>query len=275
MATKGNIVMKSLSKSTSPLMAILAGLILMTSTASVLAGVKDTKHNLGVNGGGDNKFSGTNEICVFCHTPHGADATAAVPLWNRALGGTTYTTYDSLGTTSLDSAMAPVGSVSIACLSCHDGTQAMDTLINEPGSGKITAFSDGNAWIGNSSPTGIADLGTNLNNDHPIGIQYGGGGQSAGANESATLKDPDFKMTQNAKINGTTVWWVDTAVGTTGTREKEDMQLYTRTSTDTGIAGPAQPFVECASCHDPHSTNATFLRIPNDNSDVCLACHTK
>ena len=31
----------------------------------------------------------------------------------------------------------------------------------------------------------------------------------------------------------------------------------------------------CASCHDPHTTNTTFLRIENDNSDVCLACHTK
>ena len=28
-----------------------------------------------------------------------------------------------------------VGSVSLACLSCHDGAQAMDNLINAPGSG--------------------------------------------------------------------------------------------------------------------------------------------
>lgn len=32
--------------------------------------------------------------------------------------------------------------------------------------------------------------------------------------------------------------------------------------------------VECASCHDPHScSNPLFLRISNDRSALCLACH--
>ena len=32
--------------------------------------------------------------------------------------------------------------------------------------------------------------------------------------------------------------------------------------------------VECASCHDPHSCkNPLFLRISNDRSALCLACH--
>ena len=32
--------------------------------------------------------------------------------------------------------------------------------------------------------------------------------------------------------------------------------------------------VECASCHDPHSCkNPLFLRIKNDRSTLCLACH--
>ncbi len=32
--------------------------------------------------------------------------------------------------------------------------------------------------------------------------------------------------------------------------------------------------VECASCHDPHSCNTPlFLRISNDRSALCLACH--
>ena len=67
------------------------------------AQIKDTKHNLGTSGTGVNKFSGTAEICVFCHTPHGADTSAAVPLWNRTLpAANTFTTYDSLGTSSLD-----------------------------------------------------------------------------------------------------------------------------------------------------------------------------
>lgn len=32
--------------------------------------------------------------------------------------------------------------------------------------------------------------------------------------------------------------------------------------------------IECASCHDPHSCkNPLFLRISNDRSKLCLACH--
>ena len=106
----------------------------MFAWTNVTADVANTRHNLGTGGPGPNTFSGTAEICVFCHTPHGGDTTAAVPLWNRTLAApSSYTTYDSLGSTSMDAAEAPVGSVSIACLSCHDGAQAMDTLLNDPG----------------------------------------------------------------------------------------------------------------------------------------------
>ena len=76
-------------------------------------------------------------------------------------------------------------------------------------------------------------------------------------------------------MNGTTVWWVDSELPTgDGSRQKTDMLLYTRSVT--GIdGGVAQPFVECASCHDPHVNNPTFLRTTNDGSAVCRACHTK
>jgi predicted CXXCH cytochrome family protein len=275
---------------------VVAGLTSVSANAQ-LTGIASTKHNLGSTGTGANKFSGTTEICVFCHTPHGADNTAAVPLWNRKLGvndaGATnvYTTYDSLGTTSLDGRTAPVGSVSIACLSCHDGTQSMSSVINQPGSGLVTAFATG-SWSGlpaanggKIGPTGVGapvtNLGTDLSNDHPIGIQYAGGGYSTTA-LTGPGKDGDFKAAKNKELNGTTVWWVDTEATANNTREKTDMMLYTR-SASAGYAAsgtlPAQtlpePFVECASCHDPHSTNTTFLRIENAQSAVCLACHTK
>ncbi|MCH7880267.1 MAG: cytochrome c3 family protein [Proteobacteria bacterium] len=243
--------------------AIVAGLLL--AGGSAIAAVATTKHNLGSGGPGPNTFSGTAEICVFCHTPHGSDISASVPLWNRTLGGATYTTYDSLGTSSLDGATAPVGSVSIACLSCHDGTQAMDSVINAPNTGMT------GTWTGADRPAGNALIGTDLQDDHPIGIQYGGGGITVNA-KTGTLNDSDFVAPLNAPINGTTIWWVETGGNTS--REKTDMQLYTRSVA--GIdTGTAQPFVECASCHDPHTTNATFLRISNAGSAVCLACHTK
>ena len=107
-----------------------------------LAQVNLTKHNLGSSAGGlvTMRYSGTGEICVFCHTPHGATTTATVPLWNRTLpaaGG--YTTYNSLGTSSMDGATVAVGSVSIACLSCHDGASAINVMINTPGSGSAAS----------------------------------------------------------------------------------------------------------------------------------------
>jgi len=246
----------------------------MFAWTNVIADVANTPHNLGTSpGGGPNTFSATAEICVFCHTPHGGDVTAAVPLWNRALAApASYTTYDSLGSTSMDAAEAPVGSVSIACLSCHDGTQAMDTLLNDPGSGDVVASFTAGTWTGNDRPQGIANLSADLTNDHPIGIQYGGGGLTVGAPAGAT-NDPDFVAADNDVINSTTVWWVDTEATPNGTRQKTDMQLYTRT--EASVAGGAQPFVECASCHDPHSEVTTFLRVVNDGSAVCLACHVK
>jgi hypothetical protein len=270
--------------------------------AAQLTGIANTKHNLSSTGAaGQNKTSSTDEICVFCHTPHGADTTAPAPLWNKSLAslsGNTYKTYESLGSTTIDGAFATdgvnntsVGSVSLACLSCHDGTQAMDNIINAPGSGGYSANGggvnglaytwtgarvDANGKLTNATDT-LAMLDTDLSNDHPIGIQYCGGGQSTTATTGACV-DKDFKAPSTRLIGTKQVWWVDTAGGTAGQREKSDMILYTRTfGTATG------PSVECASCHDPHvesgtgtpTAGATFLRVANAGSAVCLSCHVK
>jgi len=288
---------KNLLKLTS--IAILGGGLMAASSVS-LAGIVDTKHNLGTTAGnpGVNKFDGTAEICVFCHTPHGAKTDIAAPLWNKSVSDiTAFQTYDSLGTVSLDGAVANIGSVSIACLSCHDGSQAMDTVINAPGSGgyNTSGASQTGAWTGANQSAGqlaagiITNLGTDLRNDHPVSIQYGGGGVNVTTHAtdglfSGTLGDPDFKKPYRKTINTKPVWWVETGGGTT--RNKTDMQLYTRdgatlaqgdgTGTFTGSAAGVQPFVECASCHDPHvSATNTFLRINNDGSAVCIACHDK
>lgn len=264
-------------------LAMALGLLALLVSAGAGAGVFQTKHNLGALGvNAASHYSGTTEICVFCHTPHGGDATAAVPLWNRHLDPTGFQTYDQLGTTSLDGAIEPVGSVSLACLSCHDGTQAMDSLINEPGSGRIVpAFRNG-VWSGQAStvngrigpPTVITNLGKDLTNDHPIGIQFAGGGYSV-TNPEGPGKDPDFHHA-TTKIQGATrIWWVNTQQGTNDF-EKTDMKLYTRVATRGVYVGEPQPYVECATCHDPHvDYNPTFLRINPRGSAVCLTCHNK
>jgi hypothetical protein len=228
----------------------------------------------------------SNEVCVYCHTPHGADINAPVPLWNKTLPtGTNYQRYSDLETSTLDGQEAPVGSVSLACLSCHDGVQAMDSVLNAPGSGMNSGPIAGNVSMldlpGPREPVPV--LGTDLRDDHPISIQYGGGGASEADGPGITpgdLVDPDFRKPRMALINNNPAWWVDSEDTPNNTRERTDMLLYTRGD---GPASPTdrQPFVECGSCHDPHNastatlSSVAFLRIDNTNSQICTTCHLK
>lgn len=273
--------------------------VLVSSAA--LAGISTTKHNLGTGGTNTNHVTGgtdTAEICIFCHTPHGAAQSADnPPLWNKNLPTTTYTTYTS---TTMDAAgtgasgAISIGSVSLACLSCHDGTQAMDNILNAPGSGGYnvtggganglgyTWANPGAAGTGGTSTEGalqnhgtfIAALGSDLSNDHPIGIAYCGWSSKVGAVPAGTFvpstdcADPDFNPARRVGTNNQ--WYVNTGTDD-AVKQKTDMILYTRTFT----VGGTGPSVECASCHDPHTANTTFLRVENTNSAVCLACHNK
>ena len=60
---------------------------MLLAGGSAIAAVANTPHNLGSTStaGQTNSYSGTAAICVFCHTPHGADTSASVPLWNKTL----------------------------------------------------------------------------------------------------------------------------------------------------------------------------------------------
>ncbi|MDH3317289.1 MAG: hypothetical protein OER43_16190 [Gammaproteobacteria bacterium] len=254
---------------------------------SAYAQVAGSQHDLTTSGNAQGQTANTDEVCVFCHTPHGSDINAPVPLWNKVLpapGG--FTQYSSLQLSSFDSSEAPVGSVSLACLSCHDGTQAMDVVINLPGSGGYNASGAeiDPVAIGAMGGAPVPMLGTDLTNDHPISMQYGGGGvnvstHSADGTFTGTLGDVDFQPPERATVNGNPVWWLDSPVGTAALREKTDMLLYTRD--EATVAGGVQPFVECGSCHDPHNsgsqgpTTVAFLRIDNTASQICTSCHIK
>ncbi len=258
-----------------------AALVSPSAVAGVAAAT--SYHNLAV------QTPQTEAVCVFCHTPHGGDISAPVPLWNKLLPDpASFQTYADLNLPTLDGLVAPVGSVSLACLSCHDGALAMDTVLNMPGSGgynpagaEIDAVN-----IGLMGGEPVRKLGTDLRNDHPISIQYAGGGCLAGdpdgANPCATLGDLDFNQPFKATINGP-VWWMDTIVGVNGVREKTDLPLYGRD--EPTVPGGLQPFVECGSCHDPHNDTSgppvgpvgsvQFLRMTNTASRICTTCHIK
>ena len=229
-----------------------------------LAQVHLTKHNLtGATGNTDNRSGANSEICVFCHTPFGGEPQVTSALWSRSEPSAAYNTYNSLGTSGQRGTAAPIGSVSILCLSCHDGVQAMNVMINS--GAEITVSRE-------------PIIRRELVSDHPFGIQYGGGAlsqngppQSPGAYSNTLMRDKTFTSAQMTLLNGQPVWWVDTTLGNLGVRDKTDMQLYTRS--DSALAGGPAPFVECASCHDPHSAAPIFLRLANSKSAVCKACH--
>ena len=303
-------------------------LVLNSSLASITpTSIKESPHNLGsgnVQAAGKtpsgnpiaNHSSDTAEICVFCHTPHGGDNSAAVPIWNRKLGiggtgSTAYTRYSALGTTTFDSLEAPIGSVSIACLSCHDGTQAIDNVINMPGSGGYN-FASGSRignFVGGDQSGGklgnpnliVQNLTTDLSNDHPISMQFGGGGVSVNNPTLAKMPvDPDFHPPQVMNAPPASglqkLWYIESGANSLmpNARDRQDVILYTRSDV-AGGGGVLQPTVECGSCHDPHNVkNPTFLRISNsgastipNNSDniysganggpsgLCLTCHDK
>jgi hypothetical protein len=282
--------------------AAIVGVAALVAAGSATAGIANTKHNLGSSGSNsnNNRTSSTGEICIFCHTPHGGDINAPVPLWNKVLTTSTFQTYDQLGTSTLDAGVTTIGSVSQACLTCHDGTQAIDNILNAPGSGGYDATGGGANGLGWTwtSPSGngsinaagifqageIVNIGTDLRNDHPVSVQYGGGPTGT---PGGPTRDTDF--TAVSQIGTQDRWYIDNPLsGTTSAFDKWDFKLYTRTvapGPDNLFLGTPEPFVECGSCHDPHLETTTFLRIdPADNPDgsqsnagsrVCLTCHTK
>ncbi len=105
-------------------------LFLIFSTTHSYGGIIATKHNLSMYGPGPVKALSTTEICIFCHTPH--NSSPDFPLWNREDPGENYDLYGS--PTVIATIGQPTGG-SRLCLSCHDGTIAIGSLLNLPGAG--------------------------------------------------------------------------------------------------------------------------------------------
>ena len=147
--------------------------------SSAIAAISGTDHDFSSRGWG------STEICVFCHAPHNTNTSVAgAPLWNHAVTGATFTMYSS---SSLKATMPgqPAG-VSKLCLSCHDGVTALDSFgTRTPTAGPIT---------------GIANIGTNLGNDHPIGFAY----NAALVALNPGLKSPPGTLPRYGSVNDTT-----------------------------------------------------------------------
>ena len=309
-----------MTKSTFKIIVPLLSTILFISPSIVLAGpdvptqfsnsggIINTRHNLtqsSIPNQGVTMDSFRNDyaqVCVYCHTPHGANTTVDLPLWNRTMTGNTYTTYDTLGTTTITSDFVQPGINSLSCLSCHDGTLGVDSVINMPGSGGYNGSLEqsGNkatvdTWLNNwqSQFGGNANTHQSLNEDLSGCLACH---STDGAGGSVFTLATDFRLfaigtdltndhpvgvakpTSNPDFEPTTgvatgIQWFDNDGD--NRPDSNEIRFY-----DTGNG----PRVECASCHDPHGVptagfgsiiQPTFLRISNDGSQVCLTCHIK
>jgi hypothetical protein len=212
-------------------------------------------------------FNDYREACVYCHVPHSGES--AVPMWNRELP--TPLGYQMYSSPNFDS--KPPGSpdgVSLACLSCHDGTVAVDSVLVKP---KYHDYSDagthykmsleGNAGsescgkchnrqegvyggIGGAHDASIRYLTKDLQDDHPVSMSF----------PNFNL-DPGFNQPPHAMGDGSRAF-------------------------PNGIKTFSGDKVQCASCHDPHNPDEDnvegrdpFLRTSNRNSALCLTCHQK
>lgn len=247
---------------------VAAAALLTFGVTSAMAVITGSKHDLSASGGGTikaNAGQNNDEICVYCHTPHASNTDfSGAPLWNKATPTGSFKMYGATaagvagqtiaGTTTEIQPSAP----SLACLSCHDGVSAINSIVNAPGSGgyvaggQNVAFGATAAGTAFTMPAGVTQIGDgstqpnpDLTNDHPVSITYVEG--------AASLKP------------------VTTAI--TG---------WSGATTIAGLLRNGK--VECGSCHDPHlGESDTFLRRnkatvgenSNAGSRVCLTCHDK
>jgi predicted CXXCH cytochrome family protein len=132
---------------------LLCLVVLMPLASPLPAGVENTVHNLAARAVTANGRSANP--CEFCHTPHNANPTKS--LWNRTLPANTYKVYES---STLKATLNQPTGTSRMCLSCHDGTIALDDRADRPKGAKVEVL------------TGSVSLGTDLSDDHPISFIY-------------------------------------------------------------------------------------------------------
>jgi predicted CXXCH cytochrome family protein len=196
-----------------------------------------------------------NNPCQVCHIPHAAalPSAANAPLWNHAVATnavTEYVTYDQAGSATFNALGLNVmlGS-SVACLSCHDGSIAINQSYGS------TKF-NGNGGAGTNVPswavvtydptTGKFDSGGKyLTRNHPIGVSYSAAVTAANANGATELQPASSVQEADLNLEG------------------------------------ANKSVECATCHDIHQTAGASATAPDslivsvNGGQLCLTCHNK
>ncbi len=224
--------------------------------------IVDTPHNLSAGSIGNIRASFEEQVCIFCHTPH--NASPIQPLWNRYLPVAAYSVYAS---NSLDANPGQPTGASKMCLSCHDGTIAVGSVISRD---QIIQMAGGITTL----PPGSSNLGTDLSDDHPISFVY----DTSLLPNNPTLTDPNLlppevALDVNREVQCTTCHDAhDNSFGDFLVRDNTDSALC-YTCHQMPIT-PIPTHNECSSCHQPHtSPSGPYLLIADGVTNTCLTCH--
>jgi hypothetical protein len=227
-------------------------------TLTTRAGIIGSPHDFSANdwSSGNGNFSDQHTVCSVCHTPHHADATLG-PLWNHTSSGGGFTMYANGVSPGANIRFTPASqpnASSLACLSCHDGTVAVNSYGGSANPGSSGTITNG------------ASLTKDLTHSHPISFSY----DTTLVSKDKWLFNPDT-TTVNPPASGGGAFVSDS-----------DMTIN-------GFLLNGNHTVECSSCHDVHNQvgspyDVTYNRhlvklngvdANNDGSLLCRACHNK
>jgi predicted CXXCH cytochrome family protein len=227
------------------------------------SGINGTPHDLGTAHNGMNYTAvppdPQRRICIFCHAPHntyrlagtpgnGPVANAAfdyLPLWNHTLPTDigAYRMYENgpgapqtghAASQAIETGMTP-GSTSLLCLSCHDGSIAVNSWGNssQPSSSQST---------GTTFMAPAYQIGTNkaLTNHHPIGFNY------------LVVQAGDIEI-----------------------RDPSTVMLTSNTFVIDHLYNENLECGSCHSVHNKGNSGEKLLWRSDQNSELCLTCHDK
>jgi predicted CXXCH cytochrome family protein len=220
------LIIGDLQMYTKRLLAILVGVIGLSAGAGTIIG---SAHDFS-----GQAWSPNAQSCVACHAPHVAAVIADAPLWNHASSVATYTVYTS---STMNATVGQPGPTSKLCLSCHDGSIAVNSF------GGVT---------GTTLLTGGANIGTVLTNDHPIGFTY-----------DAALVTADGAL---APITNTVIIGSGTKIKSGPTVTIASAMLY---------AGKME-CASCHDVHNTFTAaTGKLVKVSMASSALCTTCHTK
>lgn len=219
---------------------LLIALLVLSAAVPVMAlSIVGSKHDMIATGHATVSGGAATEVCIFCHTPHGAQTSVTqAPLWNNTAATSVDNTLYTSATMNFTATQASINLTDARlCLACHDG--GVGEPVNMPNVGLLEV----------ESPTTMGAntlIGTDMSNDHPIGMNLGA---------NPELVDLSYDGTAAIRT-------IAAIIGPTGFNENV---FYGVNNT-----------MWCSTCHDVHdNVDAPFLRKNNIGSALCKACHIK